>query len=199
MPTREWLCIDFTRTRGWEARDRTDDELEDFGGLVAWAEDHGVLSSDAGASMRRAAAQAPAEASRAFGQAVDFRRGLYAVLRAAAEGAEPRPADLAIVNASLAEAGAHRVLGHRTDGLTWEWSPHATPLTRVLWPIALSAAELLTGEEARRLKFCAADDCGWIFVDRSRNASRRWCDMADCGNRAKVRRYRERQRTSDSG
>lgn len=59
--------------------------------------------------------------------------------------------------------------------------------------MARSAAALLTAEEVERLKLCDAHDCGWLFVDASRNRSRRWCDMADCGNRAEARRFRERR------
>lgn len=50
-----------------------------------------------------------------------------------------------------------------------------------------------------RLKVCPADDCLWAFYDTSRNRSGRWCDMAECGNRAKVRAFRERVRETDAG
>ncbi len=83
----------------------------------------------------------------------------------------------------------------RGRGFIWDWQDDPEPaLDRVLWPIIRSAAQLLIADELSRLKLCDADDCGWLFVDGSRNRSRRWCDMSDCGNRAKARRYRERQR-----
>jgi predicted RNA-binding Zn ribbon-like protein len=59
--------------------------------------------------------------------------------------------------------------------------------------IAAIVREAILADEWERLKVCPADDCRWAFYDRSRNRSRTWCDMADCGNRAKVRAYRERQ------
>jgi predicted RNA-binding Zn ribbon-like protein len=58
-----------------------------------------------------------------------------------------------------------------------------------------SAAELLTSTELARVRECGGENCGWMFLDNSRNHSRHWCDMQDCGNRAKVRRFRQRQRT----
>lgn len=76
-------------------------------------------------------------------------------------------------------------------GYRWAWHD-ADSLESVLWPIIGSAADLLTSPELEKVKLCAADDCGWLFIDGSRNRSRRWCDMSDCGNRAKARRYRRR-------
>jgi len=68
-------------------------------------------------------------------------------------------------------------------------------LTSMLWPVAVSAAGLLTSPQLVRLRDCANTACGWLFIDHSKNASRRWCDMGECGNRAKARRFRERQRS----
>jgi len=67
-------------------------------------------------------------------------------------------------------------------------------LTSLLWPVARAATALLTSSDLARVRECADDACGWLFLDHSRNGSRRWCDMADCGNRAKARRYRERRK-----
>jgi predicted RNA-binding Zn ribbon-like protein len=57
--------------------------------------------------------------------------------------------------------------------------------------VARSAAELLQSEELGRVRRCDGEDCRWLFLDTSRSRNRRWCDMADCGNTAKVRRYRQ--------
>ncbi len=56
-------------------------------------------------------------------------------------------------------------------------------------------AELLVAPELARVRLCEGDDCGWLFVDGSRAGSRRWCDMSDCGNLAKVRAFRARNRS----
>src|SRR5258706_243420 len=67
-------------------------------------------------------------------------------------------------------------------------------LDHLLGPIARSAANLLTRDELLyHVSHCGGDNCGWLFVDSSKNHSRRWCDMRDCGNRAKVRRHRLKQ------
>jgi predicted RNA-binding Zn ribbon-like protein len=67
-------------------------------------------------------------------------------------------------------------------------------LHRLLWPIAESAAELLTSQEVSSIRLCEAPDCDWLFLDNSRNRSRRWCDMKICGNREKARRHYRRSR-----
>ena len=62
----------------------------------------------------------------------------------------------------------------------------------MLWRLAVDASDLLTSTDLDRVRECSGDTCSWLFLDRSRNRSRRWCDMADCGNRAKARRHYSR-------
>jgi predicted RNA-binding Zn ribbon-like protein len=72
---------------------------------------------------------------------------------------------------------------------------HDSPdLDRVLWPAVVSAAELLTSDDLGRVRECASERCAWLFLDRSKNQSRRWCDMTVCGNRSKARRHYSRLR-----
>jgi predicted RNA-binding Zn ribbon-like protein len=75
----------------------------------------------------------------------------------------------------------------------WEWEFDESDPEQALAPIACSAAELLASSDLlHHLRRCEGDNCGWLFLDSSRNHSRRWCDMRDCGNRAKVRRHRQK-------
>jgi predicted RNA-binding Zn ribbon-like protein len=92
-----------------------------------------------------------------------------------------------------AGAGAARP-GVQGQRFVWVWAGMSDHLTSVLWPIARSAASLLTSPQLTRVRECAGHPCGWLFLDHSKNGSRRWCDMADCGNRAKARRYRARKK-----
>lgn len=128
-----------------------------------------------------------------------LREVIYRVFAAVAGGGEPSGSDVKALNGWLRTARADQSLVRREGWWTYEWTDGAQPdLERPLWPIAVSAADLLVGDELERVRLCAADDCGWLFLDESRNRSRRWCDMSDCGNRAKVRRYRARQRERSS-
>ncbi|MEJ2185507.1 MAG: CGNR zinc finger domain-containing protein [Gemmatimonadota bacterium] len=187
----EWACIELTKTRGWEARDDPEEKLPDYAALVAWAEARSLVDGTVAARLRARAAASLSEAAVALRRAHEIRGRLYAVLRTTAAGGTPSSSEMAWLNQVLVEAASRRVLAAGGDGVVWTWSDDDA-LERPLWPVIWSAGELLTSPERRRLKQCAADDCGWLFIDASRNRSRRWCDMSECGNRAKARRFRRR-------
>ena len=121
---------------------------------------------------------------------------------AVATGARPDAADLAVVRDGYATAMQAAVLAPAADGLRWAWpedSPVtglAEPLTRPLWPISVSAARLATSaRQLQRVKVCTGEGCNWLFVDISKNRSRRWCLMRYCGNVGKSQRQAARRRT----
>jgi predicted RNA-binding Zn ribbon-like protein len=95
-------------------------------------------------------------------------------------------------------ADAPRDRGGRAE-FDWLWTDVDEHLTSILWPVARAATTLLTSPDLARVRECAGDPCGWLFLDVSKNGSRRWCDMADCGNRAKARRYRARRKGAADG
>jgi predicted RNA-binding Zn ribbon-like protein len=120
-----------------------------------------------------------------------FRAALRRLLEAEARGVGASPKDLASLNRILVKSGACRGLIPTVRGYGWGWLDRAAEPERRLWPIAFSAARLLESPDLARLKRC--DGCGRLFLDASRNRSRRWCDMQGCGNRAKVARHRARK------
>jgi predicted RNA-binding Zn ribbon-like protein len=75
------------------------------------------------------------------------------------------------------------------DGYNWDSRGEMAKLDWILNPLIRSAADLLVSDELKRVKKCGDPACGWLFLDTSRNNSRRWCDMSDCGNRAKACRF----------
>jgi predicted RNA-binding Zn ribbon-like protein len=93
------------------------------------------------------------------------------------------------VNAEIGNALANAQIASVGSGFTWDWTDGNT-LDAPLWAVARDAGNLLTSESLQRLRECDGDVCGWLFLDLTKNGSRRWCDMRGCGNRAKVRRYR---------
>jgi predicted RNA-binding Zn ribbon-like protein len=112
---------------------------------------------------------------------------------AAADAAESEPG-------VVAELGTDALPEHRgRPEFDWLWADVDEHLTSILWPVARAATTLLTSPDLARVRECAGDPCGWLFLDVSKNGSRRWCDMADCGNRAKARRYRARQKGTAGG
>ena len=95
----------------------------------------------------------------------------------------------------MTEAMGHLRVGWEEGLFRWSWAEEEA-LDCMLWPVVRSAAELLNSDLLSRVRVCPADDCAWLFLDQSRNRSRRWCDMSTCGNRSKARRFREAQRGS---
>ena len=190
MKSPNWICIDFTRTRGGNV-----DVLTDFGALVDWAERSGVVPGDVIRALRERAQADPAGAVDAYAAAIRLRESVYEVLKAVSEGRSSDPVQMDRLNDAVRLAAAHRGIVEGPEGYEWMWlEEESVAFEQLLWPVAQSAAELLTSDWISRLGLCDADGCGWLFVDKSRNRSRRWCDMADCGNVAKVRRFRERAR-----
>lgn len=117
-----------------------------------------------------------------------FRRLLDRILTDEAKGRGATDADLEILDRLLSRAGAARGLVPTVRGYGWGWRRDPGPVVERLFPAAWSAAQLLASDDRHRLKCC--DGCGRLFLDQSRNRSRRWCDMRACGNRAKARRFR---------
>jgi len=178
-----------SRREGGPFRER----LHTYADLVTWAVRVELIGAEEGARLRAAAAARPDEASRVLERARALRETVYRVFAAEARGDAPSPEDLAALSEAAADAASRRVLAAGRPGYEFAW-PQWEALERLLWPIAMSAAELLISDDLARVKECATDNCNWLFVDMSRNRSRRWCDMKDCGNRAKARRHYARRR-----
>jgi predicted RNA-binding Zn ribbon-like protein len=181
------LALDFANTLGGLRDGPWDDEwLHDYADLAEWARHTGALGSsrDAVPSGRAAAA--------AFARAIALREQVYAVMAALAAGDDPPATDLAALEAAHRDALAHaRLTGHGTAARDWVLDDD---LHRPSRTVALAAIDLLRSERIARLKQCR--NCRWLFLDQSKNASRRWCSMAHCGTGAKIAATRERRRTA---
>lgn len=131
-----------------------------------------------------------APGARALTRLHDLRAALFGIFEAVAEERAPAPRDLSIFNKELAEArAAERLVPTKEGFLLSDGAPGA--LDRFRHTLARDAADLLTGD-LRRVKRCPDHDCLWLFHDSSKNLSRRWCAMDDCGTKDKVRRFREK-------
>ncbi len=189
------LCLDFVNTWGDRGRPETDN-LRAYSDLLAFALQTELLTAGEEARLALRAEQDPRPAAAALALACDLRETLYRTFSAVAASHAPAAADLERLNAALPEALCRLRLECRGSELVWGWAAPEDPLEGPLWPILRSAAELLTSEERRQIRECAAGTCTWLFLDRSRNRSRRWCSMETCGNRAKAQRhYRRRVET----
>jgi predicted RNA-binding Zn ribbon-like protein len=200
------LCLDFVNTVSPRAvsnqpleRERGGDyltghdKLTSYPALVAWSTHAGLLSDKEARRLLRSAGDQTKSAEVVLKRAVRLREAIYRIFRAKLTGRLAGEADLRALNEELSIAKDHERLVAKADGFAFEWDVPGVSLDRMLWPLARSASEVLTSDELDRVRQCGGENCGWLFLDTSRNRSRQWCDMRDCGNLAKVRRFRQRQ------
>ncbi len=183
-------ALDLVNTVDWTSRGPEEDRLFSYDQVVRWAEGAGVLDAAAGRRLRHLAStrQKPAGAALAFAHRV--RDVLHDLFGAIARG-EPSAAALTSFNSLLAQALERLELAPESRaGYRWRWRDRDSDLRSPLWPVLWSAAKLLESDEVGGLRICDGDDCGWMYVDRSRNGLRRWCQMRTCGTREKSRRRR---------
>jgi predicted RNA-binding Zn ribbon-like protein len=189
------LALDLANTKSRRPTPEPREDLRDYDDLVSWGLQAGAIGAQEGASLRSLAARNPRAGRAAVERARALRESLFDVFSALATGREVPPDALDRVNAALPGALGHLRLVRAEGGADWSWTGEAD-LDRVLWPVVRAAALLLTGPDRKHLRECGASDCAWLFLDKSRNGTRRWCDMAVCGNREKARRFQRRARRS---
>jgi predicted RNA-binding Zn ribbon-like protein len=189
-------ALEFVNTVDWRLDEaRRYELLTSFGDLVTWARLAGVIETGDARELSAAAQRDPAGAERSVRRARRVREVLFRILEAAGRDSRPAPRDERLFNAFLASALRKRRLESR--GTSWKWGWVRGPremFDSILWPIVLAAADLLTSPARTQIGECAAEGCGWLFLDTSRTGRRRWCTMRGCGNRAKVRRFYQRSR-----
>ena len=190
------LCLDLINTLdNRPVPDRRQELVPTYLDLLDWALQAGGVSPVQHAALRREAESRPREASAVRERAVSLRECLYRMFSAIVRNRRAQGDDLRTLNTYLGEALAHLELHPARGGYGLGWPQNAPRLDSVLWPIARSASELLTSDDLKYVRECGDGTCRWLFVDRTKNHSRRWCDMKTCGNRMKARKFYRRQAT----
>lgn len=157
------------------------DYLKTWSHLTALALDRGLLAPEWEARLE----PAPGATDKVMTEARGLRAAAYRSVTRTFDAA-----DLDRVSRLAAEARTHQRLVRNDDGVSWELQPSAG-LRAPLLAAAVAVVDLLTTTVVDRVRACPGHDCGWLFLDIS--GRRRWCQMAVCGNRAKVRAFVERQ------
>jgi len=196
------VCLDFVNTVGSRLNDCPSEYLRSYEDLLDWSRQAGLLAPEEKEGLSGQATLDPEGAREALSRALDLREEIHRVISAAIAGESQDESDLSALNGELSIALSHLRVMPADGAYTWGWDRSGdgggARLDSPLWPVAQSAAELLTSPKLGRVKLCAGEGCGWVFLDESRNGSRRWCDSRDCGNRERVRRHLARKRASDS-
>ena len=167
------------------------ERLDSYEALVSWAQEQQVISGAAADRLGAEARRHPHQAAAVLARAKDFREALNGLAGAIDAGRQPNAGVLKTIGECLAGAYANGRLVPHEGGLQWVASGE-DDLDRVLWEIGRAAGRLVVSPRLARVRACAAHDCGWWFVDDTKNRSRRWCDMKLCGNREKLRRFRKK-------
>ncbi len=185
------LCLEFADTSRAEDKD---EELHSIEDLLLWAKKADVLSSADSSRLARLYEGNRRQAAADLARAIGVRDLLFSIFTGISNGHPLRDRDLSELNSALAQTPA--ILSARTHSGTVEtqWGSAAEGLSQVLFPVLADATNLLSSDHLRRVRACASTECTKLFVDESRNGSRRWCDMNACGNRMKARRHYARTR-----
>ena len=190
------LCLDFANTVDDRPEIHPQELLTSFKDLVSWSQQAQVLTEQEARQLLEKAEQRHSNATRVLKRAVEVREAIFRIFKAVAEDESPEDEDLVTLSAMVAEAQKHAQIVPGTDAFRWEWTGTPDELDSMLWPVVRSAADFLTSDELETVRVCASDSCDWLFIDTSKNHSRRWCNMKSCGNREKARRFYTRKKSS---
>ena len=182
------LCLDYANTLMYRGSGEDAQEtLNDFAELAAWCD--ATFGADVAGRAQRWSEKKPEVAAEIFADAIAIREAMYQILFAIASRKTPQPHDVGVVNRVLDEAPARRVLVRGEKGFGWRIDSNGFSAASLLAPVLWSAGDLMVSPDAMRLRHCSNDKCLWLFLDDSKNGSRRWCSMQSCGNRAKAHRH----------
>ena len=188
------LCLDFVNTVGSHGFEQAREKLPTYSDLVRWSKEASLIDDGKALELLAFSKANPSGASKVLEQARGFRETLFRIFGTLQRKQSPDPSDLAALNKALRKFPIRLEVRSKGDDfccsreiaqITDEW-----PLAPVAW----SAADLLVSDQVHQVRQCADATCGWVFVDTSKNHSRRWCSMGDCGSQAKARRYYQRKK-----
>lgn len=187
-------ALDFVNTAADWASGDPEDRLGGPEGFGVWAEVAGLLHADDMKRLKNEIAADPKAGEDAFETAVRLRAALWRIFNAVITDTEVDEDDLAFLDACKVRAASHCRIARDGDGFRRRCAEKAPALERALRLIVEAAEDFLLKGRLDRLHACGGETCEWLFVDTSKNGKRRWCDMATCGNDAKVKKFRKRKK-----
>jgi predicted RNA-binding Zn ribbon-like protein len=188
------LALDFANSVSRrDSPEKTVEHLNTPRDLVWFARQTDLITPREAEGLQRVTESQRRSAAQVLRAAIALREAIFRAFLAAAHKKQASLPDLESIQKAATDALSHRRIVAANGAYQWQWDA-APMLERILWPIAESAAKLLTSPDLKKVRECEASDCYWLFLDHSRNRSRRWCTMSSCGNREKARRHYRRQR-----
>jgi predicted RNA-binding Zn ribbon-like protein len=183
------LCLDYANTRSWRGSAAPTERLHDIGDLLGWIERSAGVPPRALRQIRTWAREHPGKAVTLFDRAIGTRETIYRIFSTLADGDAVRDQDFAVLRDAIADAPARRELVRAESQYAWRIEGLGPLVAHLLAPVLWSAGDMMLNFERRRVRRCANEKCLWLFLDESKSGTRRWCDMASCGNRAKAQRH----------
>jgi predicted RNA-binding Zn ribbon-like protein len=192
----ETLCLNFINT----IHDRKEKPMRDYlknpVDIVAWAEKAELLADKGGKRLEKALEDNPKKGRQFFVVAMDLRELLYQMFSTVTAGKKISPAHLSQFNVFLRDHFSHQILTALHDGYKESWDLPADSLKHITAPIIKDAYDLLLSDKLPRVKECP--NCGWLFLDTTRNGKRRWCSMKNCGSNIKALEWYHRQKSEQA-
>ena len=186
------LALDFVNTVSNRPTAEPIERLTDYNHLVFFGLESNLYPHAMVDDLYIRAGRLPGMAKNALLKAIQFREALFAIFSAVVEHRAVPGNALQQLTLILQEGMANGRLVYNGHRFVWEWTSMTIHLESALWPVARAAADLLLSDELENVRMCASDECAWLFIDRTKNHRRRWCDMKTCGNRVKARRHYQR-------
>lgn len=186
-------ALDFVNTLDWRFRDEgTEELLSSYDDLLRFVTQAELLTSKQVRQVLRSADET--REAQALVSCRELRETAAEIFYAALDGRNPSNTSLRKLNAFLSDARSHQQPAWSASGLSWQWAADELNAELPLWILSLSVVELLESDELKRLSACEDPACRWLFLDTSKNHTRRWCTMKICGNRMKARRFKAQHR-----
>jgi predicted RNA-binding Zn ribbon-like protein len=187
-------ALDLVNTLDWRFREEPPPEelLRDYDDLAHFMQQSGLINDALARRLIRNVSEA--KAAQVVAAARELREAAARVLYATLEGNTPQASSIKLLDRYFREARESQHLLWDGEKLAWELAQFPALPELPLWMLSESVAELTTSEQMHKLRECGNAECRWLFLDTSKNHTRRWCDMKICGNRMKARRFKAQHR-----
>jgi len=186
-------ALDLANTLDWRFRNSgTEELLENYSDLVRFTKQCGLITAAESRRLLRDVSES--QGTKVIAGVRELREAVAQHLYAALQGERAPAASMKVLDACFRDAREQQRLVWTDTKLAWEL-PRASSLPELpLWLLSLETLELMTSDALLRLRQCSNPECRWLFLDTSKNHTRRWCDMKICGNRMKARRFKAQHR-----
>lgn len=193
------LPLDYCNTVDWHSSPDPKDRLHRYEDVVDWSVAAGAITSEEGDAIREEASKSPDAATAAYREAIEFREAIFRLFSSFVHGEAPDDGDIKVLNEAWSRTQANLEIRYEDGQFRSALRPREpngpVDFRRPTDPVVRAAVDLFLSPKLKDVRRCEGPPgCGWLFLDHTKNHSRRWCSMQDCGNRAKMRRFQERKK-----